>query len=151
MAEDNIPNQFIASDSVVSSNKQYIKWIESVKTRYRQSQIKAHLQLNAAVLEFNWNLGHDISDIQRTKVWGSGVVNQACLDLKAAFPEAKGLSKDNLYRMARFYRFYTEHEEFVAQLVQQIQPSDSEQNIKVAQLVPQIQSEPPVLIEGTPI
>lgn len=35
----------------------------------------------------------------RTRIWGSGVVNQVSLDLRAAFPEAKGFSKDNLYRM----------------------------------------------------
>ena len=110
-------NQFIAGDLSVSGNTQYLQWIENVKNRYRQSQIKAHLQVNAAVLEFNWNLGHDISEILRTRIWGSGVLNQVSLDLKAAFPESQGFSKDNLYRMARFYRFYSEQKEIVAQVV----------------------------------
>lgn len=60
-------NQLIAGDLSVSGNTQYLQWIENVKNRYRQSQIKAHLQVNAAVLEFNWNLGHDISEILRTR------------------------------------------------------------------------------------
>ena len=131
-------NQFIAGDLSVSGNTQYLQWIENVKNRYRQSQIKAHLQVNAAVLEFNWNLGHDISEILRTRIWGSGVLNQVSLDLKAAFPESQGFSKDNLYRMARFYRFYSEQKEIVAQVVQQLQPAEIKSDIILAQAVPQI-------------
>ena len=130
-----IPNQFITGDASVSANPQYLQWIESVKSRYRQSQIKAHLQVNAAVLEFNWNLGHDISEITRTRIWGSGVVNQMCLDLKAAFPEAQGFSRANLYRMARFYSFYAEQKEIVAQVVRQLQPVENESNTNVAQVL----------------
>ena len=89
MDKEMIPNQFISGDPSVSGNPQYLHWIESVKGRYRQSQIKAHLQVNAAVLEFNWYLGHEISENMRTRIWGNGVVNQVSLDLKAAVPEAK--------------------------------------------------------------
>ena len=144
MNEQLLPNQFITGDAAVSANPQYVQWIESVKSRYRQSQIKAHLQVNAAVLEFNWNLGHDISEILRTRIWGSGVLNQVSLDLKAAFPEAQGFSRDNLYRMGRFYRLYAEQREIVAQVVRQLQPAEIEGNTIVAQVVPQIDA--PLLI-----
>ena len=148
MNEDMFPNQIISGDASVSGNQQYLQWIERVKANYRQSQIKAHLQVNAAVLEFNWNLGHDISEILQAKIWGDGVLNQVSLDLKAAFPEAQGFSKDNLYRMARFYRFYAEQKEIVAQLVQQLQPAENEPNIFVAQAVPQI---PALAVDSTPV
>lgn len=151
MNEERVPNQFITGDAAVSANPQYLQWIESVKGRYRQSQIKAHLQVNAAVLEFNWYLGHDISEIMRTRIWGSGVINQVSLDLKAAFPEAKGFSKDNLYRMGQFYRFYAEQKEIVAQVVRQIQPAENEENTFVAQVVPQIQDALPVNVDSAPV
>ena len=151
MDEVNLPNQFISGDAAVSGNPQYLQWIESVKSRYRQSQIKAHLQVNAAVLEFNWNLGHDISEIMRTRIWGSGVVNQASLDLKAAFPEAKGFSKDNLYRMARFYQFYSEQKEIVAQVVRQLQPSENKADTFVAQVVPQIKDALVISADSAPV
>lgn len=150
MDENTIPNQFISGDAKVSANPQYLQWIESVKGRYRQSQIKAHLQVNAAVLEFNWYLGHDISEIMRTRIWGSGVINQVSLDLKEAFPEAKGFSKDNLYRMGQFYRFYSEQKEIVAQVVRQLQPTENEENIIVAQVVPQIKDTLVVSADSTP-
>ena len=56
MDEKLMPNEFITGDAKVSANPQYLQWIESVKGRYRQSQIKAHLQVNAAVLELTFGL-----------------------------------------------------------------------------------------------
>ena len=143
-------NQFVTGDASVSSNQQYLQWIESVKGRYRQSQVKAHLQVNAAVLEFNWYLGHDISEIMRTRIWGSGVVSQIGLDLKAAFPEAQGFSRANLYRMGQFYRFYAGQKEIVAQVVRQLQPTENESNTFVAQVVPQIANALPITADSTP-
>ena len=151
MNEKPVPNQFITGDAAVSGNPQYLQWIESVKGRYRQSQIKAHLQVNAAVLEFNWYLGHDISEIMRTRIWGRGVINQVSLDLKAAFPEAQGFSTDNLYRMARFYKFYTEQKEIVAQVVQQLQPVENKPDTIVAQVVQQIKETLIVDADSAPV
>jgi predicted nuclease of restriction endonuclease-like (RecB) superfamily len=151
MDEEMLPNQFITGDVSVSGNPQYLQWIESVKSRYRQSQIKAHLQVNTAMLEFNWYLGRDISEIMRTRIWGSGVVNQVSLDLKAAFPEAQGFSKDNLYRMAQFYRFYSEQKEIVAQVVRQLQPAENKTNTIVAQLVPQIKNSMEINADSAPV
>ena len=150
MDENTIPNQFISGDAKVSANPQYLQWIESVKGRYRQSQIKAHLQVNAAVLEFNWYLGHDISEILRTRIWGSGALNQICLDLKSAFPEAQGFSRANLYRMGRFYSFYDGQKEIVAQVVQQLQPAESKDDTNVAQVVRQIAQSPSITAGSDP-
>ena len=72
------------------------------------------------------------------------------LDLRAAFPEAKGFSKDNLYRMGQFYRFYSAQNEIVAQVVRQLQPTENKENTFVAQVVPQIQDTLPVNSESVP-
>ena len=57
------------------------------------------------------------------------------LDLRATFPEAKGFSKDNLYRTGQFYRFYSGQNEIVAQVVRQLQPIENKENTFVAQVV----------------
>ena len=146
-----MPNQFTSGELAASGDVQYLRWIEDVKSRYRQSQIKAHLQVNAAVLEFNWYLGHDISEIMRTRIWGSGVLNQVSLDLRATFPEAKGFSKDNLYRMGQFYRFYSGQNELVAQVVRQLQPVENKPDAIVAQLAPQIKEARIISGDSTPV
>ena len=63
------------------------------------------------------------------------MLNQVSLDLRASFPEAKGFSKDNLYRMGQFYRFYSGQNEIVAQVVPQLQPIENKENTFVAQVV----------------
>jgi hypothetical protein len=78
------------------------------------------------------------------------VLNQVSLDLRATFPEAKGFSKDNLYRMGQFYRFYSAQNEIVAQVVRQLQPTENKENTFVAQVVPQIQDTLPVNSESVP-
>ena len=150
MDKEMLSNQFVTGDAAVSGNPQYQQWIENVKGRYRQSQIKAHLQVNAAALEFNWNLGHDISEIMRTRIWGSGVINQVSLDLKAAFPESQGFSKANLYRMGRFYGFYAGQKEIVAQVVRQLQPAENMDETNVAQVVRQIVQSPTITADSDP-
>lgn len=50
-----------ASKSAVGS-KAYLSWIGELKKRYRATQIKAAVAVNAALIEFYWNLGKDISE-----------------------------------------------------------------------------------------
>ena len=50
--------------------------------------------------------------------------------------------------MARFYRFYAEQKEIVAQLVQQLQPTENEPNNFVAQLV---QKNPALTVDSAPV
>ena len=73
------------------------------------------------------------------------------LDLRATFPEAKGFSKDNLYRMGQFYRFYSGQNEIVAQVVRHLQPIENKENTFVAQVVPQIKDALVVDADSAPV
>ncbi len=44
----------------VSIDDNYRAWLQSLKTRLQQSQIKAAVRVNSAMLEFYWELGRDI-------------------------------------------------------------------------------------------
>ena len=90
----------------VNIDKDYINWIEELKSRYRSAQIKAAVKVNAEKLHFNWELGRDLVIRKAEERWGSGVVEQLSLDLQAAFPESKGFSASNLWRMKQWYQFY---------------------------------------------
>lgn len=79
------------------------------------------------------------------------MLNQVSLDFRAAFPEAKGFSKDNLYRMGQFYRFYSGQNEIVAQVVRQLQPIENKENTFVAQVVPQIKDALVVDADSAPV
>ncbi len=87
---------------------EYRQWLTDLKQRLQQSQIKAAIKVNRALLEFYWQLGHDIVALKAEQAWGSGVLQQLSLDLRDAFPEMKGLSYTNIKYASQWYRFYNQ-------------------------------------------
>lgn len=105
MNTDNKQPAFVNREIIIS-DKNYITWLSDIKQRLQKSQIKASIQVNKAMLEFYWSIGHDLVEKQAEQVWGAGVIQQLSLDLRASFPDVKGLSTVNLYLMRRWYAFY---------------------------------------------
>ena len=134
--DKNLKNRIVpATSREVNIDADYLHWIADVKTRYRQSQIKASLSVNFYVLEFYWGLGHDILEIRKAHKWGSGIMDQISLDLKAEFPGEKGFSTQNLYRMAKFYSFYSGEDAIFSQAVRKLQLPDNEGDTIFSQVV----------------
>ena len=100
---------FIVSDKNFSINDDYITLLSNIKQRFKNSQIKAAVRINDAMLDFYWSVGFDIVEMQSIHKWGSGVIKQLSLDLRAAFPDKDGFSVRNLEYMKKWYLFYCEH------------------------------------------
>ena len=62
--------------------------------------------MNSEQLRFNWDMGRDLVVKKAEEKWGSGVVEQVSLDLKAEFPNVTGFSARNLWWMKQWYSFY---------------------------------------------
>lgn len=77
----------------------YAAWLSEIKRRYISAQIKASIKINTEKLRFNWSVGRDLVMRKAEERWGSGVVEQLSLDLKEAFPQEKGFSSRNMWRM----------------------------------------------------
>lgn len=108
----------------VKIDQEYIQWFGEIKARYRNAQIKAAVKVNAEQLLFNWQLGRDLVTRKAEEKWGSGIVEQVSLDLQAAFPESKGFSTSNLWRMKQWYLFYSKESEKLAQFGREMQSVD---------------------------
>ncbi len=98
---------FVSRD-MMTSDEGYVQWMADIKQRFRQSQIKAAVRVNTAMLEFYWSLGRDMVELRAESKWGSGFFDQLSLDLRTAFPEETGFSVTNLKYMKRWYAFYNE-------------------------------------------
>ena len=92
----------------MTADEGYIQWITDIKQRFRQSQIKAAVRVNTAMLEFYWSVGRDLVTLRAEERWGSGVVKQFALDMRQAFPDETGFSDTNVKYMKRWYLFYYE-------------------------------------------
>ena len=76
-------------------NIEYKEWLLQLKQKIRQSQIKAAVRVNTTLLELYWDLGADIVNKQIESVWGSGIIKQLSVDLRAEFPDMQGFSTTN--------------------------------------------------------
>ena len=107
-------------NNMIRTDELYNNLICSLKTRYRNSQIKAASSINHEMLLFYWNLGRAITLIKAESRWGSKFVDTLSFDLRKDFPDAKGLSRTNIFYMIRFYRLYTN--ETIPQAEGQLKP-----------------------------
>ena len=98
---------FVYRDGMLA-DMEYVEWLSNVKARFRQSQIKASIRVNTAMLEFYWSIGRDLVALRAEKRWGAGVVKQFALDMRQAFPNETGFSDTNVKYMKRWYSFYFE-------------------------------------------
>ena len=89
-------------------DNEYKKWLLDLKSRIRQSQIKAAVKVNTELLRLYWDLGRDIVARQMESVWGSGFFERLSKDLLLEFPDMKGFSTSNLYYIRQFYQFYSQ-------------------------------------------
>ena len=100
-------------------DNEYQEWIKDLKTRYKQSQIKAAIKVNSELVQFYWSLGRDIVKMKSEAKWGSKFYDSLSKDLREMLPDSKGFSKRNLRYARQFYELFPEDEigqQLVAQL-----------------------------------
>ena len=84
----------------------YVEFLESLKTRVRQSQTKAILSVNRELIALYWDIGRQIVERQEREGWGKSVVDRLARDLQQAFPGVQGFSPRNIWRMRAFFLAY---------------------------------------------
>ena len=118
-------------------SQEYKVWLESLKNKFRSSQIKASIKVNTTLLEFYWDLGEQIVEKQQEYKWGSGFLEKLSRDLSAEFPDVKGFSYTNVKNIRQWFVFWQ-------QLVGELKTTKSQQLVgessvdKTKQIVSQI-------------
>ena len=117
-------------------DKEYKNWLVTLKSTIRQSQIKAAVAVNSALIMLYWELGKQIVEKQENAIWGTGFIDQLSKDLKEEFPDMSGFSKRNLELVKQWYLFYSQCFIKTKQVVSQLDNSIKEQT---KQLVSQME------------
>ncbi len=99
--------------------KSYPAFLQELKERIRESQVRASLSVNRELVMLSWRIGRDILVRQGRENWGAKIIDRLAADLKTAFPEMKGFSPRNLKYMRAFAEAWPE-EAFVQHAVAQI-------------------------------
>lgn len=75
--------------------------------------------VNTTLINLYWGIGEEIYNQQQEKGWGKSIVEVLSKEIQKEFPEVKGFSASNLWRMRNFYLTYKDIEN-LAPLVREI-------------------------------
>lgn len=100
-------------------NEDYKDFIGDIKNRIRNSQYEAMKVVNQTLINLYWGIGQEIYNQQEAKGWGKSIVEVLSQELRKEFPDVKGFSASNLWRMRNFYVKYKDSEN-LAPLVREI-------------------------------
>ncbi|MBD2261030.1 PDDEXK nuclease domain-containing protein [Pseudanabaena sp. FACHB-2040] len=117
--------------SFLLSDSNYAAFLDELKGRIRNAQVKAALAVNQELIRLYWQLGREILVKQKQEGWGARIIERLAKDLKQEFPEMKGFSRSNLKYMRAFADAYSE-EQIGQQLVGQIPWGH---NVRILELV----------------
>ena len=97
----------------------YSSFLNDLKNRIRQAQLRATLSVNEEMITLYWEIGREILDRQQQEGYGTKVVAQLAKDLQKEFPGLAGFSARNLKYMRAFAEAYP-NEEVVQRCVAQL-------------------------------
>lgn len=80
----------------------YATWLAELEDRIRTARRRAALAVNTELVLLYWHIGNEILNRQDTHGWGAKVIDQVVHDLRATFPDIRGLSPRNLKYMRAF-------------------------------------------------
>lgn len=89
------------SNPAVPLPEGYASVLASLKTEVVRTRQRAHRVVNTELIGLYWRIGRAILDQQARQGWGARVIDRLADDLRAEFPDMRGLSRSNLKYMRR--------------------------------------------------
>ncbi len=94
-------------DTNLTLSTDYRQFVTDLKSRIASARLSAARRVNSELVTLYWDIGRGIVEKQKELNWGESVVEMVAADLRAAFPDMKGLSARNIWDMKRLYEAYT--------------------------------------------
>jgi len=77
---------------------------------------KAFRAVNRELIDMYWHVGERISRRVSEHGWGKSVANDFSLYIQHRYPDLRGFSASNIWRMKHFYETYRDNEKLAALL-----------------------------------
>jgi predicted nuclease of restriction endonuclease-like (RecB) superfamily len=86
----------------------YPELLDELKRAVGEARWRAQRVVNTELLALYWRIGHTILDRQDAEGWGTRVIDRLSTDLRAAYPEMRGLSRSNIKYMRQMAATWSE-------------------------------------------
>ncbi len=131
-----------SQDPAVLATPEYHQFIEGLKSRVVAARISAARAVNSELILLYWEIGKGIVEKQEAFGWGESVLEMVAADLRRAFPDVKGFSPQNVWRMRQFYLIHI-HEQFLSQVVRELKKAGRAAPADLSQVVRELVSAVP--------
>lgn len=89
---------------------EYRRFFSKLKEEIISARRKVYQTVNNQLVELYFNIGRNIYDKIEVSKWGEGIIERLSNDLQREFPDMKGFSAQNLWRMKQLYETYKDNE-----------------------------------------
>ena len=96
----------------------YKEFLEEIKKRIREAQLRAALAVNSELVLLYWSIGKSVLEKQAGEGWGAKIIDRMAKDLTVDFPGVSGFSVRNLKYMRKFAEVYPDFQIVQAVLAQ---------------------------------
>ncbi len=101
------------------ASRDYARFLAALKDRIHDARGSAARSVNRELISLYWDIGKAIADKRADAGWGDAVVEKLSRDLLRAFPDIRGFSSQNLWRMQQFYLAHSSSD-FLSQAVREL-------------------------------
>ena len=102
--------------NAITNDSRAFEEIVAIIERSRENAFRA---VNRELILMHWEVGKYISDKVKHSGWGKSVVSDFARFIQAKYPDIKGFSASNIWRMRQFYEMYCDNAK-LAPLVREI-------------------------------
>ncbi|MBM4086028.1 MAG: DUF1016 domain-containing protein [Planctomycetes bacterium] len=96
--------------------RDYQQTLKTISARIEQSRHETLRTVNRTLVDLYWFIGRIVTERQERSGWGDAVVERLARDLRARFPDMRGLSVQNVWRMRQFHLAYRDDQNLSALL-----------------------------------
>jgi hypothetical protein len=93
----------------IVKTKDFKNFVRDIVSEIKNARVKAYQSVNRQLVELYLFVGKNIYHKVEVTKWGEGIVGKLSEDLKRAFPDMKGFSTQNLWRMKELYHVYKDN------------------------------------------
>jgi predicted nuclease of restriction endonuclease-like (RecB) superfamily len=84
----------------------YSHFLQDILTKIQSARYDMLRSVSRQMVLLYWEIGKVVSEKMQAKGWGKSIVERLSKDLQTEFPDIRGFSARNIWRMKTFYEYY---------------------------------------------